>query len=708
MSHPELLIEIGCEEIPAEWLESLTGQFRSALAEELARLRLAVSPVAGLSTPRRLVAVTRAAEKQEDRLETVSGPPARIARDDQGWTPAAFGFARKQGVLPEDMDRLLRIRKDSRGERVALERRVPGAFALELLPGALAAALRRLRFPKAMRWDATLDGTPFPFGRPIRWIVALFDGKVIPFRIEVAGQAPVVAGHRSRGHRFRSAAGAPGAEFEVSSFEELKDGLRERFVLLDPAERLQQLERAIERAEAERGARRVEAIPLSRLAGLVEWPGVVTGAYPDAFLALPGAIRRTVLVEHQKYLPLADVAAFLAVTGAPDDPEGRIRRGSERVTLARLRDAQFFWEEDRKTPLAARADKLDQVVFHRRLGSFREKSERLAALAGVLAASTPADPEATAQAARLAKCDLTTLLVGEFASLQGVVGGLLLREEGAPDAVWRAVRDHYLPGGLEGRLPETAVGAVVSLADNADVLAGLTLAGETASGAGDPFGLRRAAFSLIRILAEAPRAYGGTWPAPDRVLDAAFDLYPETEAEARASLASFFGERLRHALEREFPADAVRAVLGPAGARLPVDDLRRRVAALVRVRQTPDFQLLAAAANRVRRILPEAMRGGKPVPPPDSALLVEPAERDLAACLEAAGATVRRRCDAGDYAGGLRELATIGGPVDRFFDDVLVMAEDAAVRRNRLRLLAGLDALFAMVGDLGALETGSA
>ncbi len=704
----ELLIEIGCEEMPADWLDPLTREFPLILGEELVRLRLAASPVGGYSSPRRLVAVTRVAAMQEDRLDTVIGPPARIARDERGWTPAALGFARKQGVPTEEMDRRLRIRQGTRGSYVVLERRIRGLPALGILPAALGGALRRLRFPKPMQWDATLDGEPFPFGRPIRWVVALFGGEVIPFRIDVAGQDPVVAGNRSRGHRFRSTTGDPGAPFEVGSFGDLKDGLRKRFVLVDPAERLARLERDIGRAEAARGTRRVEAIPLARLAGLVEWPGVVTGDYPEAFLTLPEEIRHTVLVEHQKYLPLAGAAAFLAVTNMPDDPEGRIRRGSERVTLARLRDARFFWEEDRKAPLADRARKLEQVVFHRRLGSFLDKTERLAVLARILAEATPADGEAAAEAARLSKCDLSTLLVGEFASLQGVAGGLLLREEAAPGEVWMAVRDHYLPGGLEGRLPETAAGAVVSLADNADTLVGLTLAGETVTGAGDPFGLRRAAFSLIRILGEAPCAYGGAWPAPGRVLDAAFDRYPAGAADretARASLESFFGERLRRAFDREFPGDAVRAVLRPAGMRLPVDDLHRRIAAVVRVRGTSDFDRLAAAANRVRRILPESMRNGT-VAPPDPALLTEPAERELAACVEAVGAAVRRRHDAGDYAAGLRELASIRGPVDRFFDDVLVMADDPAVRRNRLRLLAGLDVLFSAVGDLGALEAG--
>ncbi len=700
MADRELLVEIGCEEAPAEWLGPLARAWPDALAAELAAARLPVSAARGFATPRRLVAVAQAADRQEDRVEVVAGPPARIGRNEAGWTPAAIGFARKQGVAAEEMDDRLRIRSGPRGSYVVLERTEPGRPALDALPGVLGRALRRLRFPKPMQWDAELDGEPFPFGRPIRWIVALFGGEVVPLRIELAGRAPVVAGERSRGHRFRSRVGEPGAPFQVGSFAELRDGLRERFVLLDSDERVRRLAAEIERAEAALGAPRTDAIPLARLAGLVEWPGVVHGSYPEDFLDLPEAIRRTVLVEHQRYLPLDGAPAFLAVTNMPDDAEGRIRRGSERVTLARLRDAAFFWDEDRRTPLRDRAEDLANVVFHRRLGSFRDKAERIAALAGRLARGTPAEPEAAAEAARLAKCDLTTLLVGEFASLQGVAGGLLLREEGASETIWTAVRDHYRPGGLEGSLPETATGAVVALADAADTLVGLTFGGESASGAGDPFGLRRAAFSIIRILGDAPGRWGGRWRTPAEVLAEARAGYPDAGPDP--ALDAFFEERLRRALEREHPADAVRAVLGEHAADRRVDDLRRRVAALVEVRGTDDFSALAAAANRVRRILPDSMRTGAAAP--DAALLVQPAERALLATLGEARAKVSRKFDEGRYADGLRELAALRGPVDRFFDEVLVMDENPMVRANRLRLLAALHADLSAVGDLGALE----
>ena len=700
----EFLVEIGCEEIPADWLGGLVTGFADALTAELARSRLAASAVEGAGTPRRLVARADVALRQPDRAERITGPPARVGRDGNGWTRAALGFARRHGIGESELDSRLKVISTPRGEYLAIEQTTPGLPARAILPGVLEAALRALVFPKTMRWDAAISGAPFPFGRPVRWIVALHGGEVVPFRIEVAGREPVVAGDRSRGHRFRSRAGIPGAPFEVDSFEALRAGLGGRCVVLDPADRREALEAAVRDAAAEAGA---DPLPWPRhYADLVEWPGTVLGRYPDSFLALPEEIRHAVLVEHQKYIPLAAAPAFVAVTNMPDDAGGHIRRGAERVVRARLRDAAFFWEEDRKTPLADRREGLAGVLFHRRLGSFREKAERLSRLAARIAGPAGADPEAAAEAAGLAKCDLTSGLVGEFASLQGIAGGLLLREEGARETVWRAVYDHYRPGGLDGKLPRTAEAAAVSLADVADTLAGLTLAGESGSGAGDPFGLRRAAFSLIRTLADAPSALGGgEWLSPAELIEAALSGYRDFEAadraEALARLLPFVEERLHSAFEREFPKGAIRAVLAGRGVRLRLPDARLRIEALAALGGSEDLAALSVAATRVRRILPPAVREGAPL---DPGRFVEPAEKALHTELLGAEERVRVRFRRGEYASGLSELAALRPAVDRFFDEVLVMAEDPALRANRLALLARLDGLFAEVGDLRELD----
>ncbi len=710
----ELLVEIGCEELPAGWLPDLVGGFARHLEAALGNARLGASVVRGLGGPRRLVAhAVSVPVRQPDREETITGPPARIAGGRGAWTRAAAGFARKHGIAPAGLDAALSLVTTPKGEYVAIRRALPGRRASEILPGVLEAALRSLHFPKAMEWDARISGAGFPFGRPIRWIVFVFGGEVVPFSIERPHGEAVVASDRSRGHRFRARDGAghvergvprlpdkPGASFPVRSFAELEAGLERRFVCLDPAERARRLEAAVAGREAEAGASRAGSLPVTELADLVEWPGTVLGRYPETFLALPEEIRHAVLVHHQKYIPLAGAPAFVAVTNLPDDPIGAVRRGSERVVLARLEDAQFFFDEDRRIPLAARRSRLAGVLFHRRLGAFDARAARLERLARRIAPLVEADPAAASEAAGLAKCDLTTGLVGEFASLQGVTGGLLLRDEGAPERVWRAVYDHYRPGGLDGELPGTPEGVAVSLADSADALAGLTLAGEAVSGGGDPFGLRRAAFSVIRLLADAP----GATLTPERLLELALEGYdafgaPERD-EALDRLRAFFRDRLLHALSRGGRDAEARAVLAGRTLSLRVADARRRIEALATARDGDDLVALAAAATRVRRILPPPPRD---LPPIEPERFAETAETALHDGLLSAGRRVGRAFAGADYAGGIAALARLRPAVDRFFDDVLVMAEDEQVRRNRLALLAALDGLFAEVGDLREL-----
>ena len=726
----EFLVEIGCEEIPADWLGGLVTGFADALTAELARARLAASAVEGSGTPRRLVARADVALRQPDRAELVTGPPARVGRVGDGWTRAALGFARRHGIGASELDSRLEVISTPRGEYLAIERTTPGLPAREILPGVLEAALRALAFPKTMRWDAAISGAPFPFGRPVRWIVALHGGEVVPFRIEVAGGEPVIAGNRSRGHRFRSRVGIPGAPFEVDSFEALSKGLYERHVMLDRDERRAALDKAIKELTASAGTGVLPApgdltldSTLDHLCDLVEWPGVVLGRFPASFLSLPNEIRHAVLVEHQKYIPLVHKApvvvgpegereffapAFVAVTNMPDDPGGRIRRGAERVVRARFRDAAFFWKNDRKTRLADRLEALSGVLFHRRLGSFREKAERMSRLAARIAGPAGADPGAAAEAARLAKCDLTSGLVGEFASLQGIAGGLLLHEEGAPEVVWRAVYDHYRPGGLDGKLPRTAEAAVVSLADRADTLAGLTLAGESGSGAGDPFGLRRAAFSLIRTLTDAPVVkISGEWPSPATLLEAALSEYADFDEDARSEalgrLLPFLEDRLQFAFGRRYPKDVIRAVLTGKRASLRLTDAEQRIGAFAELGGSEDLAALSVAATRVRRILSPAVRESRGAPL-DPGRFVEPAEKALHTELRGAEELVRGRFGRGEYASGLSALAALRPAVDRFFDEVLVMAEDPALRANRLALLARLDGLFAEVGDLRELD----
>ena len=713
MARRELLVEIGVEEIPAGWLEPVIRSFAAAIATGLSRAGIESSPVEGEGAPRRLVAwAAETAERQTDRRETILGPPARIGRTPEGaWTRAAIGFARRNGIGREELDAALAVVSTPRGEYVGIERITRGRRAIGVLPGILETALRGVAFPAAMRWDATISGEPFYFGRPIRWIVALHGGEVIPVRIDIEGGGAVRSGNLSRGHRFRAwpGAGAPGAPFAVDSFASLREGLRRRYVLVSLAEREAALGRAIAERVAEVGA---SVAPVTeRLRDLVEWPGAVLGEYPEEFAALPEEIRQTVLVRHQKYLPVVGRCAFVAITNMPDDPSGAIRRGSERVVLARLRDAAFFWSEDRKRPLASRRDALANTLFHQQLGSYAEKADRLARLSEWLAERVGADPKAAARAGALAKCDLTTALVGEFASLQGVAGGLYLRAEGAPAPVWRGVYDHYRPEGLGGELPAGRSGAVVSAADRADTLAGFFLAGESPSGSGDPFGLRRAALSLLRIL----RDVEAEWPAPAALLEAALAGYsgfsPEARDAAGVALAGFVSERLLHALEDppRIERGVARAVLAVRGPDRTLAGTRRRIEALAGAAgaRAEQFEVLAHAANRIRGILEKADEKAGVGAAGESlrvAALAETAEIGLYRELDRVAPGVREDFACGRFLAGLERLCELAPPVDRFFDEILVMTPDASLRANRLALLARLDALFFEVGDLRELR----
>jgi len=714
MSGRELLIEIGCEEIPADWVAGLAQGFETAVAEGLDRERLTAETIGSHSTARRpVVHGAGIPESQPDQVQEVLGPPWRVARDEGGgWSRAAAGFARRQGIEEPDFESRLQAVETPRGQYVGIRQVVPGRPAIRILPGILEDALRAVALPKAMNWDASIGEKPFAFARPIRWIVALFGDEVIPFRIEVTGGKPVVAGNHSYGHRARTAVEEerPGAPFPVDSLESLVEGLRSRYVLLDGEERKDHLLAAIRRCETAAGESAEVGTAADVHKDLVEVPGAVLGRFPDEFLSLPKEIRDTVLVHHQKFFPFPTSPSFIAVTNLPDDPEGHVRRGAERVVVARLRDARFFWDEDRKVSLAETRPRLAGVVFHQRLGTFREKADRMEELAAWIADSAGADAAAASQAAGLSKCDLTGNLVGEFASLQGLVGGLLLREEGVPETVWRAVYDHYRPAGLDGDLPRGPEGAAVSLADRADTLAGLFLAGEEPSGSGDPFALRRAALSLIRVLRDAPAEYPGHrsgWPAPEAVLRRALDGYrpdDETRAVVAGKLADFVTDRLPHAfVGPSTPRGVVNAVLATRDWSHPVADTRQRIIDLAKAVGSGDYATLAAASRRVRRILAPEVREGKGTGL-DPALLKEPAEEGLYAMLERVEAEVLRCFAETRYFPAFQALATLSPAIATFFDDVLVMAEDDDVRENRLALLARLDALFSEVGDLSQIE----
>jgi glycyl-tRNA synthetase beta chain len=712
----ELLIEFGVEELPAGWLPGLNRQLRDRLEARLKEFRIAAgAPIESYSTPRRLtVRVAGIAERQEDLEETLMGPPVSAAFGADGApTPAALGFARKQGVPFEQLTR----RQTPKGEYLAFERRQRGRAAADALPEVMAGLLRDLAFPKQMHWDARLDDGrgELLFGRPIRWLLFLYGGRVVPFTIGRAENAAggsvqdVESGAMTYGHRFLTTSGRAGRSIKVRSFDEYQARLKEHFVVLDHSERRDRVVRELEMHARRLGGRvqmKEHAALIDEVADLVEYPGVVAGFFDREFLGLPHEVLTTTLVHHQHYFPVVSEhgelrEAFLAVVNTQPRDERLIAKNTERVVTARLRDARFFWETDRRTPLDARMERLHTVVFHKKLGSYRDKADRIAVLAERIARDVFDRPDTAADAAhaaRLAKTDLTTDMVFEFPELQGTMGGIYAREQGLPETVWKAIYYHYLPAAVEPDAPPTreALGsaavtwAAVALADKIDTILGLLAAGEKATGSRDPFGLRRQMHGIVRILVDLPELTG--LPHEIRLRALAGD------GPAAPDFTAFGVERVRYALEaRGFPLEIVRAAtavsdLAPLRARRVADALRT-------LRPSQEFQRLAVLFKRVKNIARE-LRDREAL---DREALTEPAERALLDELDARRPRVADAVARADHKAAFTQISGLQPFVDRFFTEVFVMADDVRVRRARLTLMAELRDLTLDLADISEI-----
>ena len=727
----ELLLEIGCEEIPASWLPRLTQDVGEAVVAQLHAHRLPPeAPAETYSTPRRLtVRIARLAERQSDLEELVNGPPVSASFKPDGTpTPAAAGFAAKQGV---DVAALEQI-ETPKGKYLAFRKKQRGKTAVDVLPDILAGTLRALTFPKLMRWDATLDDGKgeLLFGRPIRWLLFLYGGRVVPYSIGRAASAQtgqvqdVATGAVTYGHRFLTTSGRAGRAIKVRSFDEYRARLLENFVILERAERHNKIARELD-AKAQRLQGRVSRVVhgesglLQEVPDLVEYPSVVGGTFALEFLDLPAEVLTTTLIHHQHYFPIESddgklKNAFLAVINTEPDNERTIARNAERVVTARLRDARFFWEADRKTTLASRLERLSTLLFHKKLGTYLEKAERIAKLAKWIAKNALGADDQTAahaeQAARLAKTDLTTDMVREFPELQGTMGGIYAREEGLPEEVWKAIYLHYLPLGVEADAPPSRAQlgkavrtwTAVSLADKLDTVVGLFAAGEKPTGSRDPYGIRRAAQGVIKILTD----FSGSGHAAEipvglsQMIEEAFKnlagALKKVDDSWRAALGEFFAERAMNIFERRgFRPDEIRAVV-PRHWAQPSDALRR-VEALARARRSTEFQVLATLFKRVKNIskgFDDAFDSAH------AARLVEPSEVALLKALEAKQPAIDQALSRDEYEVAMRELGDLSAPVDRFFTDVLVMAEDPSVRQARLALLTFLRRTILNIADI--------
>ncbi len=726
----ELLIEIGCEELPASWLVPTADQFAARLKARLIELRLHIdAPIEAHATPRRLAAMAAGiADRQTDFDETISGPPVAAAFGPDGQpTPAALGFARKNGVGVADLVRA----ETPKGTYLTFVKKQRGKAAVDVLPDLLGLVLRDLTFPKQMQWDARLeDGKgAFPFGRPIRWLLYLYGGRVVPFTIRRTALAtsPLVqdvrTGAVTYGHRFLAVSGRPGRAIKVKSFADYKARLGEHFVLLDRQERQTRVTRELDAHARRLGGRVYHAAAtqsglLQEVPDLVEYPAVVAGAIATEFLALPEEVLTTTMIHHQHNFPVVDDAgklmpAFLAVTNIEVDQPRKIAINAERVLAARLRDARFFLEADRTAPLDSRLDRLDTLLFHKALGSYRAKSDRLAQLAATIATEAFGREDVAAhaeRAGRLAKADLVTDMVREFTELQGIIGGIYAREEGEPEAVWKAIYYQYLPIGVEATVPPTreqlgeaaASWAAVSLADKLDSVVGLFSAGERPTGTRDPFGVRRQLQGALKILVDLPDIGGVDRPVGvDSLVRAAARGFASADvAGFEADLRAFVSDRLRHLFtQRGYRGDEIDAAMPAADGDIIPLVVRRRLEALQAMRGSDDFAQLAVLFKRVKNIAREAT-GSVHI---DRARLTEPAEQALVAVFDAQAPKIHAALAVGDYRTAMSDAATLRPAVDRFFADVFVMTDEPALRAARLHLMAALRDVVLGIADISQL-----
>jgi glycyl-tRNA synthetase beta chain len=711
---PDFLLEIGCEEIPARMLDTARVELAKRLAELLAKESLLKGPFdsqndhSSFATPRRLaVLIPGIADSQPDVTEKILGPSVKVAFKDGKPTPAAEAFAKKTGVEVSKLEQV----SNPKGEYLAATVTKKGRRAVEVLAEALPKEIHAVYWAKNMYWR---PGKPERFVRPVRWLVAMIGDEVIP--LEFAG---IKAARQTYGHRILN----PGVQ-QIPGPQDYEAVLAKVGVVASAAEREHRIRKALDAAtRTVAGARwREDAELLKTVVNLTEWPSVILGNFEHQFLSLPEEVLVTVMRDHQKYFAVEDSGKlaphFLAVLNTDGDPDGLIRHGNERVLRARFNDARFFWDTDQKIPLRNRVEMLKSVTFQKDLGSYYAKAERTTRLvdrlsAEINTAGIEVDHAAVKEAARLAKTDLTTELVKEFTELQGIVGGLYARAQGLPQAVANAIYDQYKPESVEDSVPRTTEGAVLSLADKADSIAGMFALGMVPSGSKDPFALRRQANGIVKILAEHNLPVGLTGLLAD-----ALHGYQGSEAEAKftntgeafkQAIYTFFRERLEFYLRdgKNLAYDVVNATLaaGAAGADDVVDALAR-AAAVSKVRPSADFESISTSFKRMKNILRQAEEAKRKIAQPfDPALLKEDTEKALALEMPQAAANVNSLRASKHYEQALLEISRLRPAIDTFFDKVMVMVEDEELRAHRLGLLQTLVDEFSSIADFSEIVT---
>ncbi len=684
----QLLFEIGCEEIPASYIRPALASMAENIVRGLDDNHLAHGAVETFGTPRRLgFALEGIPAAQEDRSEEIIGPRWDVCFKDGQATPAGIGFAKKIGINPEELQKV----ETPKGECVRAVRNVKGRATAEVLAELLPALIAAIPFKKSMRWGAE----PQAFTRPIHWILAIFDGKIID--MEFAG---VKSGNKSRGHRFM----AP-AEFEVRDAGQFFENLEKAYVKPSIDKREEFILSEARRIASELGGHIKEDIGLvSEVANLVEYPVGLAGRIPEEFMSVPKEVLILSMRTHQRYFAVLDdtgklLPHFIFFANIISAEPETVAEGNGRVLKARLADARFFVDEDRRRPLEAYCPKLDHITFQEKLGSYGDKVSRMLRQLDFLLPRIAPDSRADAERTiKLCKADLPTQVVCEFTELQGSIGRIYAERDGEKPGIAAAIEEHYMPRFALDDVPPSRLGVIAALADKMDSTAGCFGVGLVPTGAADPYALRRATLGILRtLIAHNLDISLGEWT--DAALDTLSDRLTRERDAVKDELLKFFAARLRAMLMENHPTDITDGVLA-AGFDL-VPHVQKKVEALSEFRRNALFEPLAAAFKRVMNILKDQ----KDFAAIDESLLKENAERGLYEAFSHVERKISAALDSAEYAGALELLAGLKEPVDAFFNDVMVMAEDEALRRNRLALLGRLAGLFSRIADFRMIHT---
>lgn len=679
----ELFLELGTEEIPAGFIPQALNDIQRLLCQELEAARINFGKIRTFATPRRLTISIADVVRQQQRQELeLTGPPARIAFDADGKpTRAAEGFARTNGVSVEELKTI----KTEKGEYLFLSKVIEGGQSVEQLPEILPRVIGKIPFKKSMRWK-DLD---IRFVRPMHWIVATFGGEIIPFTF-----GDLQSGNRSRGHRFM----AP-EEFTVSGAADYITKAELQFVIPQIEKRRQLIEEQLAVLAKQLGGKiNPDDDLLEEVCFLVETPQALAGTIGEHFLQLPPELLITSMREHQRYFTLVDergklLPHFITIANTLAKDPQVVVSGNERVLKARLSDAMFFWQEDQKNKLETRLEALKKVVYQAKLGTSFEKVERFTELAiGLAQQLAPETIELTKRAATLAKCDLETGMVYEFPELQGVMGREYALLEGENPRVATAIYEHYLPIHAGGELPSDDIGAFVSLADKIDTICGCFSVGLIPTGTADPYALRRSTIGILAIILD--RGYAISIPdLVARSVQLLETRWQRAGEEIIGDVIEFIRLRLVNMLSgQDYSVDVIDAVLSASFVE-PIDALER-IKALSALKQRDDFESLAVAFKRVGNIIKAGL--DQPV---DRSLLTDDVEKKLFASFQEVQGQVKKFIAAGDYVQTLEIIAGLRQPVDAFFDSVMVMVDDEAVKNNRLALLTGISGLFKGIAD---------